>query len=55
MKSRIAMTAVLVAWSLGSASCGKPDRVKFEPYDAAAVTMARTLATPIVIYATADW
>ena len=56
MKSRIAMTAVLLAWSLVSAGCGKAERgVKFDPYDTGAVTMAHNLAKPIVIYATADW
>lgn len=56
MKSQIAMTAVLLAWSLGSAGCdSKADRVKFDPYDTSAVTMARGIGKPVVVYATADW
>jgi hypothetical protein len=54
MKSRIVMAAVLMAGAF-AASCGKPDSVKWEPYEESAVSMARTLGKPILIYATADW
>ena len=55
MKSRIVMCVALVLWSFGSSACGKSDSVKFDAYEQSAVTMARGLEKPIVIYATADW
>jgi hypothetical protein len=56
MNSRIAMTAVLVLSCLGAGACGsKGDPVKFDAYDTGALTMARNLGKPVVVYATADW
>jgi thioredoxin:protein disulfide reductase len=55
MKSRIAIIASLVAWSLGSGACSKADPVIFSPYSRDALDAAHASHKPAIVFATAAW
>jgi hypothetical protein len=47
-------TLAIVAMTAAGA-CGKKGKVRFEPYSPDAISAARSIGQPVVLYATADW
>jgi hypothetical protein len=54
-RATVVLGIAVLAAAFPVAGCAKRETVTFAPFDAAAISSAKVVEKPVLIYATADW